>query len=78
MKQLKNLIGLLQGKMQKLDRKKIMTICTYDTHSRDVLRALIADKRVENAMCFGWQSQLRLRWDEEKVGAPLSVERKRW
>ena len=71
--QLTTLIQMLQGNMAKLDRKKIMTICTYDTHSRDVLRALIADKKVENRMAFGWQSQLRLRWDEDRNDCFISI-----
>jgi dynein heavy chain len=34
-----------------------------DLHSRDVVARLINEK-AGNSNCFGWQSQLRLRWDE--------------
>ncbi|KAI8439348.1 hypothetical protein MSG28_013172 [Choristoneura fumiferana] len=44
------------------DRQKIMTICTIDVHSRDVVAKLIIAK-VESCNAFQWQSQLRHRWD---------------
>nr|CAB3508098.1 unnamed protein product [Spodoptera littoralis] len=44
------------------DRQKIMTICTIDVHSRDVVAKLIVAK-VESSNAFQWQSQLRHRWD---------------
>ncbi|KXS10801.1 hypothetical protein M427DRAFT_103173 [Gonapodya prolifera JEL478] len=63
--QLVGLIQLIQGPLQKLQRIMIMTICTLDVHARDIVAKLIAEK-AENNMCFSWQCQLRLRWDEEK------------
>lgn len=63
--QLSSLIGLLLGKLTDGDRQKIMTICTIDVHSRDVVAKLIAQK-VENANAFQWQSQLRHRWDSKQ------------
>ena len=42
--QLNNLITLLLGKLNKGDRQKIMTICTIDVHSRDVVGKLITHK----------------------------------
>ena len=42
--QLNNLITLLLGKLSKGDRQKIMTICTIDVHSRDVVGKLITHK----------------------------------
>ncbi|KAH9636656.1 hypothetical protein HF086_003474 [Spodoptera exigua] len=44
------------------DRQKIMTICTIDVHSRDVVAKLIVAK-VDSSNAFHWQSQLRHRWD---------------
>jgi dynein heavy chain len=61
--QLSTLITLLIGELTKGDRQKIMTICTVDVHSRDVVSRLIQTK-VEMASAFQWQSQLRHRWDE--------------
>ena len=39
--QLNNLITLLLGKLKKGDRQNIMTICTIDVHSRDVVGRII-------------------------------------
>lgn len=61
--QLSTLITLLIGELTKGDRQKIMTICTVDVHSRDVVSRLIQTK-VETASAFQWQSQLRHRWDD--------------
>ncbi|XP_068084396.1 dynein beta chain, ciliary [Anabrus simplex] len=61
--QLSTLIQLLIGELTKQDRQKIMTICTIDVHSRDVVSKLIQSK-VESSQAFQWQSQLRHRWDE--------------
>ena len=62
--QLNNLITLLLGSLTKGDRQKIMTICTIDVHSRDVVGKLITSK-IESILAFMWQSQLRHRWDEK-------------
>ncbi|NXM68229.1 DYH17 protein, partial [Serilophus lunatus] len=59
------LISLLLGSLSAGDRMKIMTICTIDVHSRDVVAKMIQTK-VETAQAFSWQSQLRHRWDEGK------------
>ncbi|XP_054276549.1 dynein beta chain, ciliary [Macrosteles quadrilineatus] len=63
--QLSTLISLLIGELTRGDRQKIMTICTIDVHSRDMVARLIQAK-VENAQAFQWQSQLRHRWDERE------------
>lgn len=63
--QLSTLISLLLGELSKQDRQKIMTICTIDVHSRDVVAKLIQAK-VEAAAAFQWQSQLRHRWDDKE------------
>ncbi|KAJ1514427.1 Dynein heavy chain 8, axonemal [Coelomomyces lativittatus] len=41
----------------------IMAVCTLDVHARDIVAKLVAEK-AENAQCFSWQAQLRLRWDD--------------
>ncbi|XP_058791425.1 dynein beta chain, ciliary [Phymastichus coffea] len=63
--QLSTLITLLLGELTKQDRQKVMTICTIDVHSRDVVTKLVQAK-VETAQAFQWQSQLRHRWDEKE------------
>ena len=60
------MITLLLGKLKKGDRQNIMTICTIDVHSRDVVGRIITSK-IESVLAFMWQSQLRHRWDD-KVG----------
>lgn len=60
--QLNNLIILLLGDLTAGERQKIMTVCTIDVHSRDVVGSIIA-KKVEIQTAFQWQSQLRHRWD---------------
>ncbi|KAJ8682461.1 hypothetical protein QAD02_018253 [Eretmocerus hayati] len=62
--QLSTLISLLLGELNKQDRQKVMTICTIDVHSRDVIAKLVQAK-VETVQAFQWQSQLRHRWDEK-------------
>lgn len=63
--QLSLLISLLLGELTKGDRQKIMTICTIDVHSRDVVSKFIQTK-IESASAFQWQSQLRHRWDDDE------------
>lgn len=63
--QLSTLISLLLGDLTKQDRQKIMTICTIDVHSRDVVGKLIQMK-VDSSLAFQWVSQLRHRWDEKE------------
>ncbi|XP_060647178.1 dynein beta chain, ciliary [Drosophila nasuta] len=69
--QLNALINLLLGELSPGDRQKIMTICTIDVHSRDVIGKIIASK-VDNSLAFQWQSQLRHRWDDEQSGSGSS------
>ncbi|XP_030369376.1 dynein beta chain, ciliary [Scaptodrosophila lebanonensis] len=66
--QLNALINLLLGELSPGDRQKIMTICTIDVHSRDVIGKIIASK-VDNSLAFQWQSQLRHRWDDDQMGS---------
>ncbi|BFF92572.1 dynein beta chain ciliary [Drosophila madeirensis] len=62
--QLNNLIMLLLGDLTAAERQKVMTVCTIDVHSRDVVSTIIA-KKVEVQTAFQWQSQLRHRWDNK-------------
>lgn len=55
------LINLLLGNLTPGDRQKVMTVCTIDVHSRDVVAKLISTK-IRGADAFQWQCQLRHRW----------------
>lgn len=63
--QLNALINLLLGELSSGDRQKIMTVCTIDVHSRDVVAKMIAQK-VTMATSFQFQSQLRHHWNHAK------------
>ena len=56
--QLVDLIAVINTNLTKNERKKLITLCTIDVHSRDVVARLM-EERVESASCFQWQSQLR-------------------
>lgn len=56
---------MLLGELTRGDRQKIMTVCTIDVHSRDVVNKFIQSK-LETASAFQWQSQLRHRWDDNE------------
>lgn len=70
--QLNALIVLLLGDLTAGERQKIMTICTIDVHSRDVVAKLIVTK-AENSQAFLWQSQLRNRWDEKLKNCFINI-----
>jgi dynein heavy chain len=65
--QIADLINCVRTKLTKQDRRKVMNIITLDSHARDIIRGLIDNKQTRSD-CFGWQGQLRYRWDSE---APL-------
>ncbi|KAJ3158178.1 hypothetical protein HDU86_003133 [Geranomyces michiganensis] len=70
--QLTALINLIQGDLTKLHRQMIMTVCTLDVHARDMVAKLIAEK-ADSAQVFSWQSQLRLRWDEDQSDCIINI-----
>lgn len=64
--QLNALIVLLLGNLTPNERQKIMTVCTIDVHSRDVVAKMIA-QRIETGLAFEWQCQLRHRWEQKQT-----------
>lgn len=58
------LIRLVQDDLDESDRIKIINVITSDVHNRDVVQSLI-NKKVESAVDFSWQSQLRFYWDAD-------------
>lgn len=70
--QLNALINLLLGDLSSGDRQKIMTICTIDVHSRDVVSKMISQK-VSKSYEFQWQCQLRHRWDRNDQDCYVNI-----
>ncbi len=71
-KQIQQLITLIQGELSPNDRQKIMTISTIDVHARDVIAGLIKDG-AEDTGAFVWQSQLRTRWDDTIKSCMINI-----
>ena len=69
---LNNLIRLVQGKLGKSDRKKIITVITMDVHSRDVVARLVKEK-TEGPYSFAWQQQLRQYWISDTRDVHLRI-----
>ncbi|PNW78281.1 hypothetical protein CHLRE_09g403800v5 [Chlamydomonas reinhardtii] len=70
--QLADLIDEINKEQTSLDRKKLITLCTIDVHSRDLVQKLI-DERVEDQMCFQWQSQLRYIQSEKTKTCQVNI-----
>lgn len=70
--QLNALITLLLGDLSSGDRQKIMTVCTVDVHSRDVVAKMIAQK-VTAASAFQFQSQLRHHWNHAEQDCYVQI-----
>ncbi|KAL6747291.1 flagellar outer dynein arm heavy chain beta [Haematococcus lacustris] len=70
--QLADLIDEINKPLTSLDRKKLITLCTIDVHARDVVQRLI-DERVEDGMCFQWQSQLRYYQNEKTKNCQVNI-----
>jgi len=62
-KQLKNMIKLVRGKLEVLQRQAMGALIVLDVHAIEVVRNMIA-ARVENINDFPWTSQLRYYWEE--------------
>ena len=70
--QLKGIIEAVNGKLEKLDRKKVLTLCTIDVHARDTCQKLI-DEKVDVADAFQWSSQLRYGTNEKTGKLQINV-----
>ena len=70
--QIAALIELINGELSKNDRKKIVTLCTIDTHARDVVAKLV-DRRIESGTAFEWASQLRYSQNEKTLDAQVNI-----
>lgn len=56
--------NLVLGDLSKEMRVKIKTLITIDVHGRDIVKKLV-DEKVDNALAFSWQSQLKYRWNDD-------------
>jgi dynein heavy chain len=69
--ELSELIRLVQGKLEPLQRRKIMNMITLETHSRDINLMLIGDD-IAHKDHFKWASQLKTKWiSHPSAGAEL-------
>lgn len=71
-KQITDLIATVRTKVTKNERRKVMNIITLDAHARDMIANLIRDNITKND-AFGWQGQLRYRWDADKGDAMINI-----
>ena len=68
-----NLIKLVQGKLKKPDRGKIIALITLDVHGREVVERLIRDK-CEGPEAFAWQQQLKFYWQDGTKDCKFNIE----
>jgi len=62
-KQLKNMIKLVRGKLNPLNRSAMGALIVLDVHNLQVVTNMMA-ARVENINDFPWASQLRYYWED--------------
>lgn len=60
-KDLNDLIGLVRGDLDKLNRAKINTLIITDVHARDIVDGFVRDSILDSRE-FEWESQLRFYW----------------
>jgi len=65
--QLKDLIVVTSGDLNKSDRMRVMVMITMDAHSRDIVEKLIFEKSLANDD-FQWQAQLKQRLEDDEDG----------
>lgn len=65
-KDLYDLVELVRGKLNTLQRITLGALTVIDVHARDVTKDLV-EKELDNINSFDWQCQLRYYWEEETV-----------
>ena len=71
-RQLNDLIGLVQGKIDKVQRRKAMNMITMDAHARDMNANLVAQGTARPDE-FAWQSQLRSYWEQDVKDCRIKI-----
>jgi dynein heavy chain len=61
--QLKDMVDLVRGKLNKLQRKTLGALTTIDVHNRDVVEHM-CDINTSVVSDFSWMSQLRYYWED--------------
>jgi dynein heavy chain len=61
--QLREMVELVRGKLDKLQRKTLGALTTIDVHNRDVVSKMV-DLDIQEVSHFEWMSQLRYYWED--------------
>lgn len=71
-RQLDELIQVINGNLGKLERRTALHLCTIDVHNRDVLQNLV-DQGVDSEESFQWQSQMRYIQETESKRVRIQI-----
>ncbi|XP_040200163.1 dynein heavy chain 3, axonemal-like [Rana temporaria] len=64
--QIDEIVGLVRGRLTKMERITLGALITIDVHARDVVFNL-NNRGITNCSDFGWISQMRYYWEENNV-----------